>query len=193
MPPQLSIELANSLPTETSRQPNPQVISHKQPQHLQQSLWENGSIINEAVFHVLSTLSPASSSPSFFNYSEKEVANINGDDDFSFFLLNHSQTDDAEVTKNQTNDTHALDIWWNVFDEQYLRHSLGWTFTLVTAYTLILIIGVIGNIMVILVVALRPQMRTVTNMFIMNLAVADLFVIWFCVPGTLVSNVFQRK
>ncbi len=83
--------------------------------------------------------------------------------------------------------------WWNVFDQRYFRHSTEWTVILIVAYMLILVVGVIGNSMVILVVVLRPQMRTVTNMFIMNLAVADLFVIVFCAPATLLSNIFQRK
>lgn len=83
--------------------------------------------------------------------------------------------------------------FWLVFTDKNLRHSIGWTVTLVVAYLLILFIGIIGNFMVILVVLLRPQMRTVTNMFIMNLAVADLFVIVFCVPATLLANVLKRK
>lgn len=123
--------------------------------------------------------------------------------DYNYYLMNSggpSFTDNLEVTtslpSNFTNSSHPpnpLDIWWNVFDEKYLRHSMNWTVALIIAYTLILIIGIIGNCMVILVVVFRPQMRTVTNMFIMNLAVADLFVIVFCVPGTLVSNIFTRK
>lgn len=83
--------------------------------------------------------------------------------------------------------------WWNVFNEKYLRHSWGWTVTLISVYVFILVAGVIGNCMVILVVALRPKMKTVTNIFIMNLAVADLFVIVFGVGPTLLANIFQRK
>ncbi len=83
--------------------------------------------------------------------------------------------------------------WWNVFDDKYFRHSWEWTLTLIIAYMTILIAGVIGNSMVILVVLQRHQMRTVTNIFIMNLAVADLFVIVFCVGPTLLANVLQRK
>lgn len=85
-----------------------------------------------------------------------------------------------------------LELEW-IFDKRNLRHSVGWTVALIIAYVLILIIGIIGNCMVILVVLLRPQMRTVTNMFIMNLAVADLFVIVFCLPATLLANVLTRK
>ncbi len=91
------------------------------------------------------------------------------------------------------NAEYLLESWWNIFDKRYLRHGWGWTITLIIAYISILVAGVIGNLMVILVVLLRPQMRTVTNMFITNLAVADLFVIVFCVPSTLLANIFARK
>ncbi len=101
---------------------------------------------------------------------------------------------DGNFSNLNTSEGYMLnESWWNVFDEKYLRHSMAWTITLIVAYMLILIVGVIGNFMVILVISLRPQMRSVTNMFIMNLAVADLFVIVFCVPATLLSNIFTRK
>lgn len=53
--------------------------------------------------------------------------------------------------------------------------------------------GFVGNITVVCVVLKRPHMRTVTNRFIMNLAVADLFFVLFCVPRTLVGNIFKRN
>ncbi len=111
-------------------------------------------------------------------------------------LTNITFTSESEVQlSNETfpDANHLLESWWNVFDERYLRHGLGWTITLIIAYMSILVAGVIGNVMVVLVVLLRPQMRTVTNMFITNLAVADLFVIVFCVPSTLLANIFSRK
>ncbi len=91
------------------------------------------------------------------------------------------------------NETFVLENWWSVFDQKYLRHSIEWTIVLLIAYIFILVTGTIGNFMVILVVVKRPQMRTITNIFIMNLAVADLLVIVFCVPVTLLANAFSRK
>lgn len=61
------------------------------------------------------------------------------------------------------------------------------------AYSLISVIGVVGNVAVFIVVTKSPQMRTLTNKLIGNLAVADLFVNVVCVPFTLVSNLFPGE
>ncbi|XP_075238341.1 neuropeptide SIFamide receptor-like [Lycorma delicatula] len=58
------------------------------------------------------------------------------------------------------------------------------------AYVVVFIVGLIGNCFVIAVVYRSPRMRTVTNFFIVNLAVADILVIVFCLPATLMSNIF---
>lgn len=74
-----------------------------------------------------------------------------------------------------------------------LRHSVPWTITLVAAYVLIFLFGIFGNLIVVLVITLKPQMKTVTNMLILNLAVADIFVSIFCVVPTLLANIFTCK
>jgi hypothetical protein len=61
------------------------------------------------------------------------------------------------------------------------------------AYVLVFLVGLIGNLLVIQVIFRVPRMRTVTNLFIANLAFADLLVICFCMPATLMSNLFVRK
>uniref|UniRef100_A0A4X2KVA7 Neuropeptide Y receptor type 2 n=2 Tax=Vombatus ursinus TaxID=29139 RepID=A0A4X2KVA7_VOMUR len=56
---------------------------------------------------------------------------------------------------------------------------------LILAYCTIILLGVIGNALVIHVVIKFKSMRTVTNFFIANLAVADLLVNTLCLPFTL--------
>lgn len=73
------------------------------------------------------------------------------------------------------------------------RHGLLTTMIFSIAYTAVFIIGFVGNFLVIGVVYRLPRMRNVTNFFIMNLAIADMLVILFCLPGTLMSNIFVRK
>ncbi|XP_054451747.1 neuropeptide Y receptor type 2 [Pteronotus mesoamericanus] len=56
---------------------------------------------------------------------------------------------------------------------------------LILAYCSIILLGVIGNSLVIHVVIKFKNMHTVTNFFIVNLAVADLLVNTLCLPFTL--------
>ncbi|XP_053114148.1 neuropeptide Y receptor type 2 isoform X1 [Hemicordylus capensis] len=57
---------------------------------------------------------------------------------------------------------------------------------LICAYCAIILLGLLGNSLVIHVVIKFKSMRTVTNFFIANLAVADLLVNTLCLPFTLV-------
>ncbi|CAF1044968.1 unnamed protein product [Rotaria sp. Silwood1] len=56
-------------------------------------------------------------------------------------------------------------------------------------YVIVFIVGTIGNLLVIIVIQRNRSMRTVTNMFIMNLAAADLLVLVFCLPATVIQDV----
>ncbi|KAH8407972.1 hypothetical protein KR222_005860 [Zaprionus bogoriensis] len=75
------------------------------------------------------------------------------------------------------------------FDPLY-RHSLAMSVVYCVAYILVFLVGLIGNSFVIAVVLRAPRMRTVTNYFIVNLAIADILVIVFCLPATLIGNLF---
>lgn len=75
----------------------------------------------------------------------------------------------------------------------YFRHSLTVSVILTIAYSIVFIVGIIGNSVVVAIVCKSPRMRTVTNYFIANLALADILVLLFCLPATLVGNLFVRK
>ena len=61
------------------------------------------------------------------------------------------------------------------------------------AYSVIFILGIIGNSFVVSVVYRNARMHSVTNYFIVNLAIADILVCLFCVPITLLSNLYTGK
>lgn len=77
--------------------------------------------------------------------------------------------------------------------ELFYRHSMAMTAVYCVAYLLVFAVGLVGNCFVIAVVFRSPRMRTVTNFFIVNLAVADILVIVFCLPATLMANIFVRE
>uniref|UniRef100_A0A3Q3BU86 Neuropeptide FF receptor 2 n=1 Tax=Haplochromis burtoni TaxID=8153 RepID=A0A3Q3BU86_HAPBU len=57
------------------------------------------------------------------------------------------------------------------------------------SYLLIFLVCMVGNGVVCFIVLRSKNMRTVTNLFILNLAISDLLVGIFCMPTTLVDNV----
>lgn len=56
-------------------------------------------------------------------------------------------------------------------------------------FGLIGVSGLIGNSLVILVVLSNPQMRSTTNLLIINLASADLLFVVFCIPATMLDYI----
>uniref|UniRef100_A0A3Q2DM67 Neuropeptide FF receptor 1 n=1 Tax=Cyprinodon variegatus TaxID=28743 RepID=A0A3Q2DM67_CYPVA len=70
----------------------------------------------------------------------------------------------------------------------YYQHSIYVAASYILAYSFIFLLCMVGNILVCLIVVENRCMRTVTNLFILNLAVSDLLVGIFCIPTTLVDN-----
>ncbi|XP_035235171.1 neuropeptide FF receptor 1 like 2 [Anguilla anguilla] len=70
----------------------------------------------------------------------------------------------------------------------YYQHSLPVASSFILAYLFIFLLCMMGNGLVCLIVLRNRRMRTVTNLFILNLAVSDLLVGIFCIPTTLVDN-----
>ncbi|MGH0145231.1 UNVERIFIED_CONTAM: hypothetical protein FKN15_004894 [Acipenser sinensis] len=61
--------------------------------------------------------------------------------------------------------------------------------TFIVSYLLIFLVCMLGNGVVCFIVLRSKHMRTVTNLFILNLAVSDLLVGIFCMPTTLLDNI----
>nr|XP_020638315.1 neuropeptide Y receptor type 2-like isoform X1 [Pogona vitticeps] len=69
---------------------------------------------------------------------------------------------------------------------------LGVQIILIAAYSLIILLGFIGNSLVIYMIVRYKTMRTVTNFFIANLALADLMVDTLCLPFTLAYTLLDE-
>ena len=69
-----------------------------------------------------------------------------------------------------------------------LMYSKFTFFVLVVAYSLALVAGPVGNMFVVAILIKDPKMITVTNCFILNLAIADLLVLTACLPPTFLSK-----
>ncbi|KAK2870880.1 hypothetical protein QQF64_001961 [Cirrhinus molitorella] len=73
----------------------------------------------------------------------------------------------------------------------YYIHSAGLTVMYIFSYMLVLLLSVVGNGLVCLVVFRNRKMHSVTNLFIVNLAISDLLVGVICVPTTLTDSLIS--
>ncbi|XP_056145678.1 neuropeptide FF receptor 1 like 2 [Lampris incognitus] len=70
----------------------------------------------------------------------------------------------------------------------YYQHSLHAAASYILAYLFIFLLCMVGNILVCLILLGNSRKLTLTNLFILNLAISDLLVGIFCIPTTLVDN-----
>ena len=102
-----------------------------------------------------------------------------------------SQTSDNG--QYQTGSNGTLSLWDAVFDNatraQYeylgddvLFHWILYKVTVPALFGLIILIGLIGNFMVIFVIIWRKKMRTTINLLLLNLAFSDVTFLVVCVP-----------
>lgn len=92
-----------------------------------------------------------------------------------FFLVNESLEDFLKPT----------------FSDDITKHQFV-QIALIVAYSLIILLGLVGNTLVIYMIILYKNMRTVTNFFIANLALADLMVDTICLPFTLAYTLLDE-
>lgn len=62
----------------------------------------------------------------------------------------------------------------------------------ITLYSIIFFFAVVGNALVMVTLVQNKRMRTVTNVFLINLAVSDLLLGVFCMPFTLVGSLLRN-
>ncbi|NXD18392.1 NPFF2 protein, partial [Nothocercus nigrocapillus] len=77
----------------------------------------------------------------------------------------------------------------NVSYVDFYLHQPSVAAIFIISYLLIFLLCMVGNGIVCFIVLKSKHMRTVTNLFILNLAVSDLLVGIFCMPTTLLDNI----
>ncbi|XP_033215459.1 allatostatin-A receptor-like isoform X2 [Belonocnema kinseyi] len=101
-------------------------------------------------------------------------------------LLNSSQPSNSmsvtKVIRNATTDSGSFNEEELGFDRELVHNIV--VVVVPLFFGLIGILGLVGNLLVVLVVAANPGMRSTTNILIINLAIADLLFVMFCIPFT---------
>lgn len=94
--------------------------------------------------------------------------------------LNLSNAHEISLCKDDSlsNDTGNVEA---PFDENAEKIISQVVFVL---FGIIFIVGLIGNLLVVIVVILNPNMRSTTNYLIINLAISDLLFVIMCIPFT---------
>lgn len=146
---------------------------------------------------------PSSSTTDSTTVSGRSQQTVNSSRRILLEMLSNSLLD---AVPSQNDSSGATEVSGNTFSsfggnlslnstlpDLMYRHNLPMTIVYCVAYLIVFVVGLVGNCFVIAVVYRSPRMRTVTNFFIVNLAVADILVIVFCLPATLMSNIFVRK
>ncbi|XP_045480539.1 orexin/Hypocretin receptor type 1-like isoform X2 [Harmonia axyridis] len=98
------------------------------------------------------------------------------------------QDNEGMMDNNDTYDATYNNTYKLEEIEQYIFPKT-WTWVLIFFHAMVFLVGIVGNFLVCVAVYRNHSMRTVTNYFIVNLAVADFLVILFCLPPTVVWDV----
>lgn len=98
-------------------------------------------------------------------------------DNSGYFIANSSTNSNSNVVLDNF-DAEWEDAMWqlvkNDFEESLLTLSETTTIVMITLYIPIFITSLVGNVLVLLVIVPNRRMWSVTNNFLVNLAVADL-------------------
>ncbi|NWR54642.1 NPFF2 protein, partial [Bucorvus abyssinicus] len=92
-------------------------------------------------------------------------------------------------TLNYNGTDKYLYLEGNVSYVDFYLHQPSVAAIFIISYLLIFLLCMVGNSVVCFIILRSKHMRTVTNLFILNLAVSDLLVGIFCMPTTLLDNI----
>ncbi|KAM7326501.1 hypothetical protein ACRRTK_014979 [Alexandromys fortis] len=103
------------------------------------------------------------------------------------WALNSSENWNHTWSSNDTQNYWYSDI--NITYINYYLHQPQVAAIFISSYFLIFFLCMVGNTVVCFIVIRNKHMHTVTNFFILNLAISDLLVGIFCMPITLLDNI----
>ena len=114
------------------------------------------------------------------------------------FARDDANNSSVELVDNDTTTANSTcSNAYCVSDEDYLTiiHSFifpdAYEWVLILLYALVFFVGLVGNFLVCFAVGMNRHMRTVTNLFIVNLAIADLLVLILCLIPTVLEDVTE--
>ncbi|XP_012253675.2 orexin receptor type 2-like isoform X2 [Athalia rosae] len=131
-----------------------------------------------AVISVAFLIHPVSTEASETDYEDEMYYEESGSDEF-----------EGNDTANCTDYCVSDDEYIELMENHIFPDVNDWI--LIAMHSVVFVAGIVGNALVCVAVYRNHSMRTVTNYFIVNLAVADLLVIILCLPPTVVWDVTE--
>lgn len=124
------------------------------------------------------------------------------EEDISMKINNDTEFDKFDATNEfdfNNTEEHCVGLqeYCNMTKDEYMEMLYDYIFprpyewVLIAIHAVVFIIGLIGNALVCIAVYRNHSMRTVTNYFIVNLALADFMVILICLPPTVLWDVTE--
>ncbi|XP_041971012.1 RYamide receptor-like isoform X2 [Aricia agestis] len=98
----------------------------------------------------------------------------------------------ASLSGNETDNSTWYDVTCATSSSDSVLASPFFHFGVYFMYLVIFLLALIGNALVCYVVQSSPRMKTVTNYFIMNLAIGDILMTLLCIPFSFVSMLLLR-
>ncbi|XP_067140709.1 cholecystokinin receptor-like [Centruroides vittatus] len=89
----------------------------------------------------------------------------------------------ADILNITSNVTNLTAVNFRITGDGFLR---------IVLYAIIFLLTIVGNVLVVVTLVQNKRMRTVTNLFLLNLAISDLLLGIFCIPVTLVGSILRH-
>lgn len=140
------------------------------------SAMANSTTLTSNISTLVSTLS----------YTERDVT------EFPEYTPSSSLASDSDYAdmKNCSNEyCLSEEDYISLMEDHIFPTTYEWV--MIALHAIVFLVGLVGNALVCVAVYRNHSMRTVTNYFIVNLAVADFMVIFFCLPPTVVWDVTE--
>ena len=110
-----------------------------------------------------------------------------------FALIDATDSDDYLLVDYTDESDYNATNCTNIYVDRMMNYIFPkfWDWVLIASHSIVFVIGLIGNALVCIAVYRNHTMRTVTNYFIVNLAVADFLVLLLCLPFTVLWDITE--
>lgn len=99
------------------------------------------------------------------------------------YLSQTTEVSGSTLTPSSTTPVEDVNQYWLPWWQQTIFYIL---------FTIAFVVAAGGNIIVIWIVLAHKRMRTVTNYFLVNLAIADAMISFFNIPFHFMNNLYQN-